>query len=217
MTDNNINTHEIDYKKHWDKAYVMKPTEELGWYEKRSQQTLDLIEKTGLPKDAKILNVGSGSSTLIDDLLSMGYSNLIAADISAKALEVTKQRLNSNAGNVQFIQDDLTNPKKLNELENIDLWNDRAVLHFFRKEEEICSYFNLLKKLLKKDGYAIIATFALHGAEKCCDLTLRRYNTEMIQERLGKDFELIENFDFTYINPRGGERPYVYTLFKRFK
>ena len=204
-----------DYKKHWDNAYAKSLTEKLGWYEEKSIKTLELIAKTNLSKDAVILNVGVGSSTIIDDLVKDKYTNIIANDLSENSLTKLKERLGKNISNVKFIVDDLTNSKKLNQLKTIDLWNDRAVLHFFLKEDEKQAYFNLIKKLVKPNGFVIIAVFALDGAEKCCGLELQRYNAEMIAKRLGDDFILKEKFNYTFLNPFGGERPYVYTLFQR--
>lgn len=200
---------------HWNNAYTKNPTEKLGWFEESSKQTINLIETSGVSKDAKILNVGVGSSLLIDELLTKGYTNLIANDFSEKAINDVKNRLKEKASAINFIVDDLTNAKKLTELTEIDIWNDRAVLHFFLKESEQDSYFNLLKKLVKVNGFVIIAVFALDGAEKCCGLPLQRYNAEMLQEKLGSDFELKNSFNYTFVNPYGGDRPYVYTLFQR--
>ena len=103
----------INYQQHWDAAFTKNPTDKLGWYEKKPQQTLDLIGKTNLPKEATILNVGSGSSILIDNLLELGYTNILATDFSAKALLSGKERLNQKADKVQFIVDDLTKPVEL--------------------------------------------------------------------------------------------------------
>ncbi|WP_231374026.1 class I SAM-dependent methyltransferase [Aureivirga marina] len=200
---------------HWNKAYTDKETEKLGWYEKEAKPTLDLIKDCNLPKDTRILNVGVGTTTLIDDLISEGYSNLIATDLSEKALEILKERCGTE--NVSYIQDDLTNSTTLNTISQVDLWNDRAVLHFFLKEEEKQAYFDLLKKVVKIDGFVIIATFNLNGALKCCGLDLCRYDKAMIAERLGEDFELVKDFDHTFINPAGSPREYVYTLFQRKK
>ena len=211
------NTNSIDFKNHWNTAYSKTETAKLGWYEEKSEPTLELIQKTKLPFDATILNVGSGSSTLIDDLLKGGYVNLIANDISSKGLESLKERLKGDAKNVTYIVDDLTNSIKLNQLDKVDLWNDRAVLHFFLLEKERRAYFNLLQKTVKEDGFVIISTFAMNGAKKCCGLDVHRYNSEMIKNYLGNDFELIEAFNYTFTNPNGDSRPYVYTLFKRVK
>ena len=206
---------EINYKEYWNAAYVKNPTEKLGWFEESSKETIELLKESNVPKDAKILNVGVGSSMLIDELVADGYSGLIANDLSEKALNDVKNRLGESASKVTFIADDIINPTQLQELQEVTVWNDRAVLHFFLKEEEQDAYFNLLKKVVKASGFVIIAVFALDGAEKCCGLPLQRYNAEMLQEKLGKDFELVKAFNHTFINPYGGERPYVYTLFQR--
>ncbi|WP_271407245.1 class I SAM-dependent methyltransferase [Tenacibaculum soleae] len=204
-----------DYQKHWNNAYAKNSTEKLGWYEKKAAQTMSLISKSGLKKSATILNIGVGSSVIVDELLADDYTNIIANDLSEKALTTLKNRLGKQASKVAFIADDLMHSKKLNKLTEVDLWNDRAVLHFFLKEEEKVAYFNLLKQIVAKDGFVIIAVFALDGAEKCCGLELQKYNATMLQERLGDEFKLIEAFNYTFVNPYGGKRPYIYTLFQR--
>ena len=214
MTKDNIDCKTIDFTDHWNKAYIKNPTEKLGWFEKKSQQTLDLIKESKLDKNAAILNVGSGSSTLIDNLLEEGFSNIYANDLSENSLKSLKNRI-GESNKVQFIVDDLLNSEKINKLKNIDLWNDRAVLHFFLNDDEIKAYFRLLKQVLKPNGFVIIAIFNENGAEKCCGLPLKRYNTAMLQNELGQEFKLLKSFNYTFINPYGGERPYIYTLFQR--
>lgn len=205
----------LDLKEHWNKAYG-KEDYELGWFEDNPTQTMQLIESCKLEKDAKILNVGAGTTTLIDTLLDNGYTNLIANDLSPVALQKLRERiLQSHCYNLKCIADDLTNPSELQQLLNIDLWIDRAVLHFFLKEEEQTAYFNLIKNIVAKGGFVLIAVFALNGAEKCCGLDLKRYNVEMLQNKLGNHFKLIKSFNYSFINPFGGERPFIYTLFKK--
>jgi len=205
----------MNYTQHWNTAYNARETEDLGWYEENSTPTLELIAATNLPKSAKIVNVGVGASTLIDDLLAQNYTNLIASDLSSDSLELLKNRIGKQAKKVTFIVDDLLDATKLNLLTEVDLWNDRAVLHFFTKQEDQKKYFDLLRKVVKSNGFVLLAEFALNGAEKCCNLDVFRYNSDMLQERLGDEFELKESFDYTFKNPRGDDRPYVYTLFQR--
>ena len=114
-----------------------------------------------------------------------------------------------------WIADDLTSPDKLNSLDQVDLWHDRAVLHFFNEAAEQLSYFNLIRKLVKVDGYVIIAAFNLDGAEKCSGLPVFRYDQTMLQNQLGEGFSLLKAFDYTYITPSGNTREYIYTLFQR--
>jgi len=199
---------------HWDKTYT-RDVEKLGWYEDNPEQSLKLIKKCNLKKDATILNVGAGASTLIDELVKLDYKNIIANDISSNALNKLKERIGNDSSKVKWVVDDLTHPTELNNIGEIDLWHDRAVLHFFNEPAEQNSYFNLIQKLVKKNGFVIIASFNLDGAEKCSGLYVFRYNLEMIQKRLGSNFELIEAFDHTYKMPSGDTREYVYTLFQR--
>jgi SAM-dependent methyltransferase len=203
----------IDYETHWDNVYLNKSEEKLGWYETNLSPTMDLLSKTDLKKTATILNVGAGSTTLIDELLHKGYSNIIATDLSKIALQKLEERVGK--GKVDCIVDDLTKPENLKNIPPVDLWIDRAVLHFFTNEEEQDNYFDLLKSKVRSNGYVLMAEFNLNGATKCAGLDIHRYNKEMLAEKLGENFDLIESFDYTYNNPSGGERPYVYTLFRK--
>ena len=205
---------EKDLKEHWNNAYNNSPLEKLGWYETDLNPSLDLIKKTELSNAARIINIGSGSTTLIDALVELEYINLIATDISDVALDALKNRI-SDEDKVEYIQDDLTNPEKLNHIENVDLWIDRAVLHFFNECKEQDSYFDLVKSKININGFVILAEFSLEGAAKCSGLDVFRYSKEMLAEQLGGDFKLIEHFDYTYSMPSGAPRPYIYTLFQR--
>jgi len=207
-----------DFIGHWNKTYDKNATEKLGWYEDKPEKSLQLIEKCELNKNAAILNVGAGSTTLIDELLKQEYTNLIANDLSSSAIEKLQERLGADRHKVKWIIDDLTFPSELAKLENeIDLWHDRAVLHFFTGKYEQDAYFSLLRRLVKKNGYAIIAVFNLNGATKCSGLPVLRYDENMIHLKLGEDFELIDAFNHTYTQPSGNTRAFIYTLYKKIK
>ncbi len=205
----------MDVKFHWNKAYENSTTEKLGWYEDYPGPSLQLIKKCHFDKDATLLNVGVGESTLIDELLKSGYTNIIGSDISSIALKKIKQRTGLLGHDVKWIIDDLTNSKKLIDLPQVDLWHDRAVLHFFTEKKDQEAYFDLLDELVKTKGYVIIAAFNKNGAIKCSGLPVFRYNKEMLEKRLGNDFQCLDSFDFAYTMPGGDKRPYIYTLFQR--
>lgn len=204
----------IDLSQHWNRIYTNSETEQLGWYEHDPNQSIKLIDSCRLAKNSTIFIPGAGNTTLIDALLKRNYSNIIANDISDSALSSLQIRLgNSNA--IEYMIDDLISPNKLASLKEIDLWIDRAVLHFFTKEEEQKAYFNLLRKLIKVEGFVIFAEFSKVGAKKCSGLDVLNYDVEMFQERLGNKFNLLNTFEYSYIMPSGDSRPYVYTLFQR--
>ena len=196
-----------NFQDHWDKAYQKTPVTNLGWFEENATPSLELIELCDLNKDATIFNAGAGATTLINELFNKGYNNIIVNDISSQALTELSNSLNEHKNvNIKLIVDDLTNPTELLKLKNVDLWNDRAVLHFFTEESQQTAYFNLLKNAVKKDGYVILAEFNLEGAKKCCGLDVFNYNESMLQDRLGDDFELLKSFNYTYTQPSGNTR-----------
>ena len=205
-----------NFENHWNNAYQNTSINNLGWYEENPVSSLELITTCNLEKDALIFNAGAGATTLINKLLEIGYNNIVVNDISETALTILKNNLRINTrAKVQFIVDDLTNPTELLKIKDIDLWHDRAVLHFFTEKHQQQTYFDLLKKVIKVNGYVILAQFNLNGAKKCSGLNVFNYNEIMLQHGLGEDFELLKNFDYTYMQPSGNTREYVYTLFKR--
>lgn len=207
---------QYNFEEHWNKAYQKTPITNLGWYEENPTPSLELIEACNLSNDAVIFNAGAGATSLINRLLEKGYKNIIINDIAATALAVLKKDLkNEKVSNIQFIVDDLTKPTTLLKLKDIDIWHDRAVLHFFTEKHQQEAYFQLLKKVIKLNSYVILAQFNLKGAKKCCGLNVFNYNKEMLQEGLGENFKLLKSFDYTYTQPSGNTREYVYTLFKR--
>lgn len=203
-------------KQHWNSVYTKKEIEDLGWFESDVSKTMELIEATKIDKQARILNVGAGTTTLIDALIKNGFKSIIANDLSAVALDKLKQRINNTyKQDITCITDDLTQPQQLQHLDPVDIWIDRAVLHFFIDEEEQNTYFELVNTVVKHGGYVIIAVFALNGAETCSGLPLQRYDALMLSSKLGNNFKQIHTFNYTFVNPFGDERPYVYTLFQK--
>lgn len=206
----------FDFKKHWNNAYQRTPIDSLGWYEENPAASISLIEECNLPKDALLFNAGAGATSLIEYLLKNSYSNIVVNDISSVALTALNNNLSEHKkSRIQFIVDDLTNPTELLNLKNVDLWIDRAVLHFFTTQQQQKAYFDLVRKVVKHKGYVLLAEFNLEGAKKCSGLDVFNYNVEMLQERLGNDFELLKSFNYTYTQPSGGLREFVYTLFQR--
>lgn len=212
ITKNKVNEDLQDY---WNTIYTVVDYEKNGWYEKTPEKTLALIEQLNLNKDAHIINIGAGTTTLVDELLAKGFTHISATDISETALDLLKGRLQDKASEVNYIIDDLTNPTLLNDISPVDLWIDRAVFHFFTEPKDQDTYLQLLADKVKKGGHVILATFNLSGASKCSGLPVRRYSKLMLKEKLKEKFDLVDSFEYLYTMPSGDTRPYIYTLFKR--
>jgi hypothetical protein len=137
-------------------------------------------------------------------------------DISDEALKQLKKRIGHHGDRVTWLHHDMSKPIP-DGLPQVDIWIDRAVLHFLLGEAGIEGYFRNLRSLLRQGGYALLAEFSTTGAPKCAGLDLHRYSVEELTERLGDGFDLIKCEDYIFINPFDEPRPYVYALYKKMK
>ena len=87
----------MDPKSHWEKVYRTKQSNEVSWYRPHLEISLRLIEEAAPNRNAQIVDVGGGESTLVDDLLAREYRNVFVLDVSSTALQVTKERLGASA------------------------------------------------------------------------------------------------------------------------
>ena len=205
----------ISMKDHWDKIFSKTEETKLGWYEKDTSQTFYLLNEIPDMDNANVFIPGAGTSILIEDLIPR-VGKLILNDISDEALNHVKRRLKEGSEKITWLCQDIAQPFK-ERIPGIDIWIDRAVLHFLTKENDIQGYFENLKSVLKIGGYTLFAEFSLIGAPKCTGLTLHRYSVDELFQQLGPSFEIVSHFDYTYINPFGDPKPYIYVLFKRVK
>ncbi|GLS81874.1 hypothetical protein [Paracoccus marinus] len=73
---------------HWEGVYRSKEEAETSWFEDRPQVSLDLIAETGAGKDAAIVDVGAGSSRLVDCLLDQGFRRIIPIALISDSLGI---------------------------------------------------------------------------------------------------------------------------------
>ncbi|MCP3674849.1 MAG: class I SAM-dependent methyltransferase [Gammaproteobacteria bacterium] len=201
---------------HWDEIFSNTEETNLGWYEDDVSLTLKLLKPIPNWEHSNMFMVGTGISRLIETVLAKSV-RLSLNDISPKALEKVKSRLGKESGSVNWLCQDISKP--INDSDqrpaSVDIWIDRAVLHFLNDEQSICGYFENLNKVLKKGGHSLFAEFSKKGAATCADLELHRYSVDELTERLGSTYQLIDSFEHIYMNPKGEPRPYVYCLYQK--
>lgn len=196
-----------DLKTHWDGIFQGTAKESLGWYEATQDRTLALLE--GVPS-RRVFLAGAGTSGLAARLLP--GRELVVNDLSAKALELLRAELGDPAG-VEWIRQDISQPLPEG-LTPVDLWIDRAVLHFLTQETQILGYFANVQALVGQGGHVLLAEFAHDGAVKCAGLPVHRYALEEMTERMA-GFELVRHEHAVFVNPKGDPRPYLYALFRK--
>lgn len=198
---------------HWDTIFAATEDSRLGWYEDSPTQTLRLLKQISDWRMSTILLPGVGTSSLIEELQARG-AQLILNDISREALDRVKSRLGERSETVLWLCQDIAQPIGA-DLPAVDIWIDRAVLHFLTEERAIAGYFENLRSVVTADGHVLFAEFSTVGAPRCAGLSLHRYSVEELSDRLGPSFKLLADFDHIYTNPDGDPRPYVYALYQR--
>lgn len=118
----------MDPQSHWERVYRTKLPTQVSWYQPHALRSLDLIRRVSPPPNGAIIDVGGGTSTLIDDLLEAGYHDLTVLDLSATALAETRTRLGTEASTVRWIEADILDHPLPHGAYSV--WHDRAVFHF---------------------------------------------------------------------------------------
>lgn len=198
--------------RHWNAIFSARSDPELGWYESDTSQTLKFLDLIPQGKNTTVFLPGAGTSVLVDELLARGHG-LILNDISDAALNKLRSRIGTNA-ELTWLQHDISKPLPKG-IPRADIWIDRAVLHFLLEEADIQGYFTNLDSAIRPGGYILLAEFSPSGAPECAGLALHRYSVEEMTQRIGVGFELVKAEDYTFINPAGEPRPYVYALYKK--
>ena len=193
---------------HWEKVYQTKSPDAVSWFQEHASRSLEIIRSVGETSDAQIIDVGSGASTLLDDLLTDGFKHVSALDLSASALEVARRRLGPLNQNVTWITGDIR-AVDLPE-QAYDIWHDRAVFHFLTDPADRIAYVRQVVKSVKPGGHVIVATFAPDGPEQCSGLPVVRYDPNQLHGEFGPAFELLEHTSEAHKTPWGSVQHFVY-------
>lgn len=197
---------------HWNKIFSAKADPELGWYENDVSQTLKFLDLIPPNERSTVFLPGAGTSVLVDELLGRGHE-LVLNDISDEALKKLRERIGEAEG-LTWLHHDISRSIPPG-IPQADVWIDRAVLHFLIEEADIRGYFANLRSTVRPGGFALLAEFSTEGASMCAGLDVHRYSLEELMQRTGEEFDLLAHEDYTFINPEGDERPYIYTLFRK--
>lgn len=195
-------------KDHWEHVYSTKKTDAVSWFQEHAEQSMRLIRGTGVPCSARIIDVGGGASTLVDDLLIYGYSAVTVLDLSAAALSVAKARISLNGSAVQWLEGDIT--KVSLPVHAFDVWHDRAVFHFLTSREDRQAYVETVLRSVKPGGHVIVATFAEDGPLNCSGLPVMRYGPNELHAEFGSPFTLVQHEREEHHTPFGTVQKFVY-------
>jgi ubiquinone/menaquinone biosynthesis C-methylase UbiE len=200
-------------KEHWEKVYTTKAPDNVSWFQPHAQTSMRLIHDTGLGRDAAIIDVGGGASTLVDDLLEGGFHTLTVLDLSAAALDETQRRLGPKGGSVRWMVADIT--QAVFAPHSFDIWHDRAVFHFLTTDEDRKAYVKQVLRALKPGGHVIMATFGTHGPTQCSGLPVMRYAPEELHSEFGEAFTLLSHEEQLHHTPFGTDQQFIYCMCRK--
>ena len=196
-------------KLHWEKIYDEKNEDEVSWFQKETNESIKMIQSAGI-ENPKIIDVGSGRSKLLKNLIEIGYNHLTYLDISESALEKSKEFLGEKSNKVRWISKDILS---FMTDEKFDIWHDRAVFHFLNEENLIRKYIEIVEKNISESGHLIIGTFSENGPLKCSGLEVRRYSEKVIEKLFNRSFKLIDSFYYDHVTPFNTTQNFLFSHF----
>jgi trans-aconitate methyltransferase len=95
-----------DGAKHWDTTYMQRGTEGVSWFEAVPARSLHMIDVLGIRRTAGMIDLGGGTSSLVDHLVARGCTDLTVLDISEVALATARARVGGQAP-VSWVHEDV--------------------------------------------------------------------------------------------------------------
>lgn len=203
-----------DLQPHWENVYRTKGERDVSWFEESPAISLDLIHAAGIEAGASIVDIGGGSSRLVDALLDEGFEAVTVLDLSNEALAKSKARLGAKGNNVRWVVADVT---AWEPSQTYDVWHDRATFHFLTDEKDRAAYGERVLRAVRAGGHVIIGTFALDGPDRCSGLPVVRHDAASLGRMLGSSFELIESRSHVHETPTGAVQRFQFSRFRRLK
>lgn len=198
---------------HWNAVYDRKGPAGVSWFSPHLGTSLALIRQLGLPKSARIIDVGGGAATLVDDLLDDGFTDVTVLDLSERALAASQERLGGRSRSVRWLVGDITTVAL--DPGAYDVWHDRAVFHFLTGADAREGYVRNALRALVPGGHIIVATFGLEGPEQCSGLDVVRYDADGLHAEFGAPFQKIRSVTESHETPWGSEQEFVYCYCRR--
>ncbi|HVW08694.1 MAG TPA: class I SAM-dependent methyltransferase [Bryobacteraceae bacterium] len=195
-------------QQHWENVYGTKAADQVSWFRPHLEKSLRWIERYLPDRDARVIDVGGGESTLVDDLIAGGYRRVTVLDISLRAINAARARVGERGVGVEWMAADVTAASL--PAGSYDLWHDRAVFHFLTAAQERRAYIERVRHAVKHGGYVIVATFGPEGPPKCSGLDVCRYDAVSLGREFGENFRLVESLKEDHQTPFGTSQQFVY-------
>jgi len=197
---------------HWDRTYASRPDVELSWFEREPTMSVRWISEAARAASDAVIDIGGGTSELVDRLLQQGFTDVTVLDIAAHALDRVRGRLGPDAPRVHFVCHDVLtwSPER-----TYDVWHDRAVFHFLTDANDRADYVALAARTVKRGGAVVLATFAQDGPTHCSGLPVTRYSPATAAATFGEAFRPVASEREEHVTPAGVVQPFNWVVLRR--
>jgi rhodanese-related sulfurtransferase len=192
---------------HWDDVYRTRSLDSLSWFQREPAMSLRLVEST----PGSVIDVGAGTSTLVDHLLEAGRTDITVLDVSEAALTSTRRRLGDAADRVTFEVADVVDwdPGR-----QFDVWHDRATFHFLTDPAHCRRYVDLVGDAVAGNGVLVLSTFAEDGPTRCSGLPTARYSATDIAGLFSARFTLEHQEREAHPTPAGSTQAFTWVTLR---
>ena len=198
-------------EQHWQEIYQTRDTREVSWFQEVPSISLRLIESVG-NSSASVVDVGGGTSFLVDALAAKGFTDLTVVDLSQSALDVVEERLHSQGRSATLIASDVTawSPGR-----TFDVWHDRAAFHFLTEPADRTAYLQLVAQSIDVGGVLILGAFAHDGPTHCSGLEVERYDVVELAGLFAPDFVLEHGERDQHVTPSNFVQQFTWVVLRR--
>ncbi len=206
-----VNGSDAARARHWDEVYCSFGETGVSWFQPQPRVSLELLDELGVGPAASVVDVGGGTSTLVDELLRRGFSRVCVLDVSAAALDLARARLGGRADRVEWARCDVLawRPARV-----YDVWHDRAMFHFLVEEADRRRYVQVLRGAIAPGGHVVLGVFAADGPDHCSSLPVARYDPAGLAAVIGEGFEAVLERREEHRTPAGALQPFTWLVMR---
>ena len=197
---------------HWDVVHSSTAANELSWFQQDPSISLRLIQEF-VSTTSRVLEVGAGTSNLVDSLLEIGFTDISLLDISAHAIDAVRRRLGQRP-EVHFVTADV---RTWQPTHRFDVWHDRAVFHFLVDPVHRAAYLDVASAYVEVGGVIILGTFAAKGPTQCSGLATARYDAAELAKIFGSAFALEHTEHEQHVTPSGALQEFTWVVMRRIE
>lgn len=206
---NEASTHE-----YWNKRHSDAPPTQASWFERSPTTSVGFVERCGIDPTHSVIDIGSGASPFVDELLARGHTDVTVFDLSSDALALGRRR---NGGHPRSAQWEIGDIREWRPDRQWDVWHDRATFHFLKDQDEKDRYMGAVADGLSINGLLLVGAFAADRPGHCSDLPVQGYDAESLFAEFSAvlPLDLVSTERLHHLAPSGTTQLFTWIIARR--